>query len=293
VRSHKHAEHKMTQGFRRMHTIDKRMILSLEGGIFEMLTSQANSLLAAGLLCCLAYSAASSSMTLSAALAPATPGQDASAGSDSHQSAAVRHFRGSLARVHLLLRRYGYWAAAATTLAEGVGIPMPGQSLLIAGAVEAAEGRMNIAGLLLLVTASAIMGNSLGYAIGYWGGRFVLNKLKVNSQRQQHLEELFKRRGGFVILFGRFVDGLRQLNGILSGTMKMPWWSFTAYNIAGALLWTATWGLGSYYLGRKIHFIAGFFYHHHAWLFVLGLTALLALLVHLSRSTRRNAHGQI
>lgn len=170
---------------------------------------------------------------------------------------------------------------------------MPGQTLLIVGAVEAAEGRMNIAGLLLLVTASATLGNSLGYAIGYWGGRFVLNKLKVNAQRQQYLEELFERRGGLVILFGRFVDGLRQLNGILSGTMRMPWWRFTAYNVAGALLWTGAWGLGSYYLGRRIHFLTGFFHHHHAWLFALGLTALLALLVYLLRSTRRKGDGQI
>ncbi len=201
---------------------------------------------------------------------------------------AVRHFRGAIARAQPLLMRYGYWAAASAVLAEGIGIPMPGQTLLIAGGIEAAGGRMNIAWLLLLVAASAILGNSLGYAIGYWGGRFVLNQFKVNPQRQQYLENLFMRRGGFVILFGRFVDGLRQLNGIVSGIMKMPWWSFTSYNVAGALLWTATWGLGSYYLGRRIHFIAGFFHHHHALLFVLGLVALLALVFYLLRSTRRN-----
>jgi membrane protein DedA with SNARE-associated domain len=199
----------------------------------------------------------------------------------------VRHFRGALARVHPLLVRYGYWAAAVAVLAEGIGIPMPGQTLLIAGSVEAADGRMNIAWLLLLVTASAVLGNSLGYAIGYWGGRFVLNKLKVNPQRQEYLETLFTRRGGFVILFGRFVDGLRQLNGIVSGMMEMPWWTFSAYNLAGALLWAGSWGLGSYYLGRRIHVIAGFFHHHHALLFISGLLALLALWFYLPRSTRR------
>ncbi len=225
-------------------------------------------------------------------MTPAAAGQNASADSDNNRSPAVRHFRGSLARVHPLLRHYGYWAATAATVAEGVGIPMPGQTFLIAGAVEAAEGRMNIAWLLLLVTASAILGNSLGYAIGYWGGRFVLNKLKVNRQRQRHLEELFKRRGGFVILFGRFVDGLRQLNGILSGMMEMPWWSFTAYNVAGALLWTGAWGVGSYYLGRRIHFIAGFFHHHHALLFVAGVAALLAVIIYLSRPTRNKETAQ-
>ena len=258
-----------------------------------MLTTQSRSFLAAGLLCCVAFFAAPVSTTQPAGSTPAPAGQNASADSEIDRSPAARHFRASLARVQPLLMRYGYWAATAATLAEGVGVPMPGQTLLVAGAVEAAKDRMNIAWLLFLVTASAILGNSLGYAIGYWGGRFVLNKLKVNRRRQQYLEELFKRRGGCVILFGRFVDGLRQLNGIVSGTMKMPWWSFTAYNIAGALLWTGAWGLGSYYLGRRIHFLAGFFHHHHALLFVMGLTALLALLIYLLRLTPRNEPGEI
>jgi len=78
----------------------------------------------------------------------------------------------------------------------------------------------------------------------------------------------------------RFVDGLRQLNGIISGVMKMPWWTFTAYNVGGALLWTFAWGLGTYYLGRDIRFIAAFFHRHRAFLFALSVTTLLALLVY-------------
>ncbi len=89
-----------------------------------------------------------------------------------------------------------------------------------------------------------------------------------------------------MISFGRFVDGLRQLNGIISGMLKMPWWIFTSYNVAGAVLWTGTWGFGSYYLGRRIHLIARFFHHHHTLLFILGLLALLLLLLYLPRSTR-------
>jgi membrane protein DedA with SNARE-associated domain len=237
-----------------------------------------------GCVICLAVSLSAAQIfpSIPAAADENTPEKTATDGTP-----ALRHFRGTLARVHPLLMRYGYWAAAVAVLAEGFGIPMPGQTLLIAGSVEAAEGRMNIGWLLLVVVAAAALGNSLGYAIGYWAGRVVLNKLKVNPQRQQGLEQLFSRRGGFVILFGRFVDGLRQLNGIVSGIMKMPWWSFTAYNVAGALLWTGSWGLGSYYLGRRIHGIAAFFHHHHALLLVLGLVTLLALLLYLPRSMRR------
>ena len=204
---------------------------------------------------------------------------DSTAELEKHQSAPVRHFRRSLARMQPLIKRYGYWAVAGATLAEGMGVPTPGQTLLIAGAFEAAHGRMNISLLLVLVTGAAIVGNSLGYVIGRWGGRAALHKLKVNPQRQQYLDDLFKRRGGPVILFARFIDGLRQLNGIISGAMKMPWLIFTAYNVGGALLWTFAWGLGTYYLGRDIHFIAAFFHRHRVFLSVLSVTTLLALLL--------------
>jgi membrane protein DedA with SNARE-associated domain len=75
-----------------------------------------------------------------------------------------------------------------------MGIPAPGQTLLMAGAIEAAAGRMNIVLLLFFVALAATLGNSLGYAIGRWGGRAALNKLRVNPQRQQHLDDLFRRR---------------------------------------------------------------------------------------------------
>ncbi len=67
------------------------------------------------------------------------------------------------------VREKGYGAAFAAVMAEGVGIPTPGQTLLIAGAAEAAQGRMNIMLLLFLVTAAATLGNSVGYVIGRWG----------------------------------------------------------------------------------------------------------------------------
>ena len=196
----------------------------------------------------------------------------------------MRRFDRALARVQPLLERYGYGAAVVAVMAEGVGIPTPGQTLLMAGALEATTGTMNIALLLLFVTAATVVGNSAGYAIGRWGGQVVLEKLRVNQQRQQRLDDLFKRRGGVVILLARFLDGLRQLNGIVAGILQMPWWIFTAYNVAGAILWTGAWGLGTYFLGRDIHVFAAFFLRHRRLLLALGVTAFLTLVIYLLRS---------
>jgi membrane protein DedA with SNARE-associated domain len=202
------------------------------------------------------------------------------------QSAMVRDFERALTHVQPLLTRYGYGAAFAAVMVEGMGIPTPGQTLLMAGALEAAEGRMNIFLLLFVVTGAATVGNSIGYAIGRWGGRAALNKLKVNPQRQQHLDDIFQKRGGLVVLLARFLDGLRQLNGIVAGVLQMPWWTFTAYNVTGAILWTCAWGLGTYFLGRDIHVIAVYFHRHAQWLYVLGLFGLFALVVYLLRSRK-------
>jgi membrane protein DedA with SNARE-associated domain len=211
-------------------------------------------------------------------------GEQSAVVSDYRAGRGLRRFERAIAGVQPLLDRYGYGAAVAAIVVEGMGIPAPGQTLLMASALEAAAGRMNIALVLFLVTAAATVGNSVGYAIGRWGGRVALDKLRVNAQRQQHLDDLFKRRGGIVILCARFLDGLRQLNGIVAGIMRMPWWTFTAYNVAGALLWTCSWGLGTYYLGRDIHVFTAFFHRHGRLLYVLGLIAFVALLTYLLRS---------
>jgi len=201
-------------------------------------------------------------------------------------SRAERSFERSLARVQPLVERYGYGASFLAVMVEGMGIPAPGQTLLMASSAEAAKGRINIVFLIFLVTTAATVGNSIGYAIGRWGGRALLVKFRVNPKRQQRTEDFFKRRGGIAILFARFVDGLRQLNGIVAGILNMPWWTFTAYNIGGAILWTCSWGLGTYFLGRDIHSIAGFFHHHRAFVFVLSVAALVSLIAYLLRHSR-------
>jgi len=215
------------------------------------------------------------------------PAGESTANIANSQSAVIAEFEHSLARVQPLLERYGYGAAVLAVLVEGAGIPTPGQTLLMASALEAAAGRMNIVLVLFLVTAAAAVGNSIGYALGRWGGRSALNKLHVNPERQRYLDDLFARRGGSVILIARFLDGLRQLNGIVAGVLGMPWWSFTFYNFSGAILWTCTWGLGAYFMGRDIHAIASFWHRHALLFYLLSATLVGGLLVYLLSSKKR------
>jgi membrane protein DedA with SNARE-associated domain len=187
----------------------------------------------------------------------------------------------AIAGVQPFLDRYGYAALFLAVLVEGVGLVAPGQTLLIAAALMAARGSLNLAWVLFWAFAAAIVGNSLGYLLGRRGGRPLLHKLRVNDKHLQRFEGYFHRYGRIMIIVARFFDGLRQLNGIVAGLVQMPWKDFTIWNILGAALWTGVWGLGTYFVEKKIaplHFAVRLV---APWIAALTLLGILTLLVYI------------
>jgi membrane protein DedA with SNARE-associated domain len=186
-----------------------------------------------------------------------------------------------LAQVQPLLQRYGYAAIFLAVLVEGVGILAPGQTLLVVGAIAASRGEFSIVWVLICTLVAAVLGNSLGYCLGRWGGRRLLGKLRVSGKRLTRMEGYFTRHGKWVVLLARFVDGLRQLNGIVAGMMKMPWRVFTVFNILGAVFWTGTWGLGAYFLDKDVVALHLTLHQFYPWAVALSLLIFLALMVYL------------
>ncbi len=183
-----------------------------------------------------------------------------------------------IAAVEPWLDRYGYGAVFATVGVEGLGIPAPGQTLLIAGAVTAAtQTNFHIGLLLLAAFLAAILGSSLGYLMGRRGGRALLHRFRVDERHLQRVEQSFSRYGGGLIVVGRFFDGPRQLNGIAAGILEMPWWAFTAYNALGAALWVGCWGLGVYYLNEHGRAIFEFIRQLNPWVAAVTLAAMALL----------------
>ncbi len=197
-------------------------------------------------------------------------------------AASTLEYYGRLAEP--VLDQYGYLAVFGTVLVEGFGIPAPGQTMLMAGAILAARGGMSIEVVLGLTFSAAVLGNSLGYLLGRWGGRLVLEKVGVSEARMQQVESLFNRYGGGIVFGGRFFDGLRQLSGIVAGTLEMPWWKFTFYNVVGAVAWTALWGLGVYFLDEDVKTVFAVFHRIEPYLIVVTLLAVIVLVVYLRRS---------
>jgi membrane protein DedA with SNARE-associated domain len=134
--------------------------------------------------------------------------------------------------------------------------------MLIAGAIAAAHGTLDITWLLLVAWAGAVIGDSIGWAIGKYGGHHLAvrygTSVGITSAKLKQVERFFDRHGDVVIIFARFVVLLRQLNGIVAGTLSMPWPRFLLFNAIGAALWVGWWGLLGYWFGQRVlDFISG------------------------------------
>ena len=155
-----------------------------------------------------------------------------------------------------MLVEYGLLVILASIAIEGFGIPAPGQSLLIAGALLSTRGEFDIRLLLVSAWFAALSGSTLGYIIGRVGGRKLLLRLPLKPSRLERMDTFCQRHGTLLVILSRFIDGPRQFTGIFVGSLKMPATRFLLATSAGAVLWVGFWGLGSYYLGQHMHIIA-------------------------------------
>lgn len=147
---------------------------------------------------------------------------------------------------------YGALALFIIVYFESFGAPLPGESALIASSLLALHGTLNIETILLAVFIGAVLGDCTGYAIGRFGGRALIlrygNYVKLTPERLDKFEKMFESKGIYVVATARFVVLLRQLNGIVAGSMKMNPLHFLCANVVGAAGWTLVWGLGPYLL---------------------------------------------
>jgi membrane protein DedA with SNARE-associated domain len=161
-----------------------------------------------------------------------------------------------------LLDTHGWAVVGLLTGFEAVGLPLPGETALIAAGVYAGDtGRLSIVTVVAAAAAGAIIGDNIGYLIGRTlGGRALRRwgpRIGLTEDRQLLGRYLFVRHGAKVVLFGRFVAVLRTLAALLAGANRMSWPRFLAANAAGGLLWACFWGFGAYAFGAGIRHIIG------------------------------------
>ena len=150
---------------------------------------------------------------------------------------------------------YGYWAVGAALLLENAGVPVPGETvLLLASFLAYSEHDLRLPWIIVVATVAATLGDNLGFALGYYGGRPLLQRyqafFRIRHTTVARGEELFARYGALTIFFARFVFGMRIIAGPLAGVLRMSWRKFSLFNFLGAGLWvTVISGVG-YLFGR-------------------------------------------
>jgi membrane protein DedA with SNARE-associated domain len=177
-----------------------------------------------------------------------------------------------------LLHTYGYSVLAIVIGLECVGLPLPGETVLIASAVLAGTThQLNIGLVILFASLGAIIGQAAGYWIG-WGVGFRLLRryghyIGLTNRRLAFGRALFRRHGVKVIIVSRFVVLLRTIAGLLAGANHMPWPRFMVANIVGSVVWAGLYGFGAYALGHEAKHVAG------PVGIAIGVIAVAALLV--------------
>ncbi len=160
----------------------------------------------------------------------------------------------SLINVTHLVEVFGYPLLFLLVTAESSGVPIPGETALIAAAVAASQAKLQIELVIPIAALAAIVGDNIGYQIGRKGGRWLLQRPgRFQRQRRQVLstgEPFFERHGPKAVFFGRFLLGLRVWASWLAGATHMRWRSFVLWNACGGVCWAIAIGLLAYFLGH-------------------------------------------
>jgi membrane protein DedA with SNARE-associated domain len=153
-----------------------------------------------------------------------------------------------------LVHHYGLIALFLIVMLESGGVPLPGETALVAAGVFASQGELNIVEVITAAAAAAIIGDNLGYWAGRTGGRKLLERSKFLSRWMDRVlpwaEGFFHRHGAKTIFIGRFFSVLRVTAAWMAGVSRMPWLKFLAWNAAGGICWAVLVGLVAYYLGH-------------------------------------------
>jgi membrane protein DedA with SNARE-associated domain len=150
---------------------------------------------------------------------------------------------------------YGYWAVGVVLLLENVGLPVPGETVLLLASFYAfSQHELRLPWIIVMATTVTTIGGSLGFALGHYGGRPLLQNyqriFRISPASLARGEILFARYGAATIFFARFVFGMRVIAGPMAGVLRMPWRKFLIFNFLGAAAWVTVISCAGYLFGR-------------------------------------------
>ena len=161
-----------------------------------------------------------------------------------------------------LVATYGYLAVALLVGAESLGVPLPGETILIVAAIYAGHThRLSVWVLFAVAATAAVVGDNIGFWIGDKGGYRLVRRyghyVRIDETKLKIGRYLFDQHGGKVVFFGRFVSVLRAYAAFLAGTNRMRWHRFLAFNAAGGIIWAGAYTFGAYKAGDTFRKASG------------------------------------
>ena len=175
-----------------------------------------------------------------------------------------------------LIERYGYLIVFLGVTLEGVGIPLPGETVLIAAGALAHRGSLTLWETMVTGSLGAVMGGQAGYCVGRFGGRpFVLQwgrYVFITPERLGRAERFFEQQGGRAVFFARFITGLRVFGALIAGMSRMSWGKFTLYSVLGGVVWAAAAVALGYFLWTSISLV-------EHWIGQVSLLLVVALVL--------------
>ena len=177
-----------------------------------------------------------------------------------------------------IINQYGYLAVGGLITLEDFGIPAPGETVLITAAVFAGLGHLNIFIVIITAIIGAVIGDNIGFSIGYFGEQAIIEKygryIFLTKERLEKLKTIFNKKGYLIVIFARFIEGLRQANGIIAGLSEMSWQRFLLYNTIGATLWVTLWASIGYFSANYINSLL----KYQTYLTIIVTILILALI---------------
>ena len=188
-----------------------------------------------------------------------------------------------------LLAAYGYLAVFVFVGVESIGIPVPGETMLVTAAIYAGTtGRLSIFCVIVASAAGAIVGDNIGYVIGRTGGYRLVKRygryIRLEENRLRLGQYLFQKHGSKVVFFGRFISVLRIFAAFLAGVNQMHWRRFLIFNAAGGIVWSTLYGVAAYLLGQQLLRLSG---RVDLVLAIVGVAVIIAVIVFLRQNEAR------
>ena len=188
-----------------------------------------------------------------------------------------------------LLATYGYLAVFVFVGVESIGVPVPGETMLVTAAIYAGTtGRLSIFWVIVASSAGAIVGDNIGYGIGRTGGYRLVKRygryIGLEENRLRLGQYLFDKHGSKVVFFGRFVSVLRIFAAFLAGVNRMHWRKFLIFNAAGGIVWSTLYGTAAFLLGKQLVQLSG---RVDFALAIVGVAVIIAVIVFLRRNEAR------